>query len=102
MLFEQKYFVQDKILRLYYQPSITTEDCHQFAFVVAKKKFAKATDRNRIKRLMREAVRLQKNELHTNNYLQFVVQYRANEILAINDLMQSVQQLFLLLNNKES
>jgi len=37
----------------------------QFAFSVPKKLFPNATDRNRLKRLMRESVRQQKPELYT-------------------------------------
>lgn len=50
--------------RVLYKLNQTAKDPLQTGFAVSSKHFKKAVDRNRIKRLMREAYRLQKNELH--------------------------------------
>jgi len=42
---------------------VRNENCLQFGVGVSNKNFKKAVDRNRVKRLTREAWRLQRNEL---------------------------------------
>ena len=55
---------------LYYRTQIPTQkQCFaaQAAFTVSKKHFKRAVDRNRIKRLMREAYRLNKQSFYQNH-----------------------------------
>jgi ribonuclease P protein component len=64
-LFKEKQSVGSFPLRFFFLKSIEEDDnfALQSAFSVSKKHFKKAVDRNRIKRLMRESLRLNKENL---------------------------------------
>ena len=70
----------------------------QFAFAVSKKLFPNAPDRNRLKRLMRESVRLQKNELYKllqekNKQVVLLLSYQAKTIADFKTIDAVVTQL---------
>lgn len=69
----------------------------QFAFTVSKKKFKRAVDRNRIKRLMRECVRLQKHELIkmdeiNNSRFAFMFLYVGEELPEYQNVEQKIKK----------
>jgi ribonuclease P protein component len=77
----------------------------QFAFSAPKKLFPNATDRNHLKRLMRESVRLQKTEFYTalhekNKEVALLLSYHAKKIADFKEVDASVTQLLKKLLNE--
>ncbi len=60
LLFATGKSVKHYPLTMVYLPLDNSYDCHQAGFSVGKKRFKKAVDRNRVKRMIKEAYRLEK------------------------------------------
>lgn len=70
----------------------------QFALTVPKKKFKKAVQRNRIRRLMREAYRLNKHRLYqalqgAESQMALLVIYTGQEMLTFEEIEKAMQQM---------
>lgn len=70
--------------RVYFQKCPEPDSGHQVMFSVSKRNFNKATDRNLIKRRMREAYRLNKAAVLGISKLQMAYIYTAKEILTFD------------------
>ena len=73
--------------RVIYIPNNT--DTNKYLITVPKRKFKRAVDRNAIKRLIREAIRLDLTERHNVCY-NIVLQYTANTQLEYNKIKNSI------------
>ncbi|MBX6380976.1 MAG: ribonuclease P protein component [Thermoflavifilum aggregans] len=92
-------------LRVYYSIHPVTDQQQvaypaQVAFAVPGKYFRKATQRNRIKRLLREAYRLQKHELYAylrqqGMVLHWMIIYQGKEIPTFEEISQKMQAVML-------
>ena len=74
----------------------------QFAISVPKKRFKKAVDRNRIKRLIREAIRHNKSVIQDDPILIMMVIYVAKEELSVKIIEASIKKLLLKLHKTSS
>ena len=66
MVMDEKKVASAFPLKCFYRTAPDSENPSQIAVIVSKRRFKHAVDRNRVKRLIREAYRLQKNHFITN------------------------------------
>ncbi|MBM3920207.1 MAG: ribonuclease P protein component [Sphingomonadales bacterium] len=98
-LFQPGFFVGSFPLRINYllHPKTAETPSVQVMFSVSKKRFKKATDRNRIKRLLREVYRLNQHELQVlvlneEQQLAMALIYTGQELLPFQVLKSSFLQ----------
>ena len=65
-------------------------DYHQILITVSKRNFKKAVDRNLLKRRIREAYRLNKHNIHTNQNLLIAYIYTSKEILTFAEIQKKL------------
>ena len=95
LLFEKGKTVTSFPVKVYFI-TIKNDETTQAAFSVPKRNFKKAVDRNRIKRKLREAYRLQKHLLNTDNGSKFVLLflYLSKDKLQYTVIEKAIKDLF--------
>jgi len=92
--------LSSKLISLYYVKSKKENHLH-FAFSVGKKTHSLATTRNKLKRLMKEALRLNGDEyLNDNLSYNLVFVYFSSNEESFKSIEESMKSLLLLFKNK--
>ena len=100
-LFKQGDSISKYPVRLVYlKTNYDKDENFQVGFSVPKKKFKRAVDRNRIKRLMREAFRLQQYSLPQDKKMILMWIFTGKDMPAYKDIYQSIEQILAVLNTK--
>lgn len=95
-LFTQGKSVAKYPLRLVFMEVENTEQPFQLSVSVSKKYFKNAVDRNRFKRLLREAYRLNQHILKENNSKSYIFMffYQTKETLSFEEINKKTVELF--------
>ena len=95
-LFTQGKSVAKYPLRLVFMEVENTEQPFQLSVSVSKKYFKNAVDRNRFKRLLREAYRLNQHLLKENNSKSYIFMffYQTKETLSFEEINKKTVELF--------
>lgn len=95
-LFEEGKSISSFPLKLYYLPVAGQDEKFKTAVSVPKKNFRGAVQRNRIKRLLREAYRLNKHLIFNNieGNFAFLILYLGREMPVYNDVEASLKKIF--------